>query len=131
MRIRRNRPTKRREAFTSLMWYPPTGGELVFLPAYGGAEDEIQFKSSTDEMKVEEVPSRDAAGGPSLADWLGLGKEAFQLINGVWMKVRDSRGQPVQQVVAAPPPTNYTPILLGGLALTVLIIGSVALLRDK
>lgn len=130
MKVRRNRPTIRREAFTSLMWYPPMGGDLVFLPSYAGPEDEIQFQSSVGEMKTETLPSRDAAGGPSLTDWLGLSKEVFQLVNGVWVQLRDKRGQPTYQVVSAPPPMNYTPLILGGVALTVLIIGGVALARS-
>lgn len=113
-----------------MMWYPQAGGDLVFYPSYGGDGDDIEFKSSVDEMKSEDVPSG-SGKKTSLADWLGLGKEVFQLINGVWVRVKDKQGRTVREVVDTPPPApNYTPLIVGGLLLTTLIIGAAVLLKE-
>lgn len=133
MRIRRNKPTNRREAFASMMWYAPMPGRLEMLPGYGGPEDEIVFLPST--PTVETVAP--GTGKPSIQEWIGLGKEVFQLVNGVWTQVRDRQGRPTQQVVSAPPayvqlaPTNYLPLVLGAVAAVTLIAGAAAFVRSR
>jgi hypothetical protein len=125
MRVRRNGPKLRREAFATMMYYSPMPGRLDMLPGYGAPEDEIVFLPST--PTVENVPASD--GKPSVGEWVGLGKELFQLVNGVWVQVRDKRGRPVRQVVAAPPKppaTNYLPLVIGGFAVLGLIVGAAA-----
>jgi hypothetical protein len=126
MRVRRNGPKLRREAFTTMMYYAPMPGRLDLLPGYGAPEDEIVFLPST--PTVESVPA--GSSKPSAGEWVGLGKELFQLVNGVWTQVRDKQGRPVrqqQQVAYIPPPApNYLPIVLGGLAVLGLIVGAAA-----
>ena len=127
MRIRRNKPTNRREAFASMMWYAPMPGHLEMLPGYGGPEDEINFLPST--PTVETVPA--GAPKPSLTEWLGLGKEVFQLVNGVWTQVKDRQGRPVTSAPPPPAPVNYTPWILGALGIGALAIGAAVFLRSE